>query len=63
MLTGYTGLFIYCIPNHHRRHCLEITRIGLDPEIILIYMSCKTGINTDTNYDTQRRVWRTGLIS
>lgn len=56
MLTGYTGLFIYCIPNHHRRHCLEITKIGLDPETILIYMSCKTGINTDTNYDTQRRV-------
>lgn len=57
------GLFIYSIPKHHRRHCLEKTRIGLDPKTLLIYMSCKTGMNIDRNYDTQVRVWRIGLIS
>lgn len=47
------GLFIYSIPKQPRRHCLEKTVTGLDPKTLLIYMSCKTGINIDINDDTQ----------
>lgn len=56
MLTDYMRLFIYSIPQHQRRHCLEKTRVERDPKTLLIYMSFKTGINIHVNYDTQVRV-------
>lgn len=41
------------IPYQHRRYCLKKASTELDPKTLLIYMSCKTGINIDVNYGTQ----------